>query len=324
MPVERRSGSRRDHAGHRLRRHRGGARCRRGASGNARTRLRRRRAGAHRARRRRVRRRARRDCAWKVAPRFQQDGPVLFSDVSGRGQLQPILVNHFGDDPEIRWVAFPAVAPGASEGCFLTWNPDEELFEERLNPEGGGRDDRGELVLQRHLPSQRRGPGAVRLAGRRRREPDHRRAGRRGDHHHGRAERRTDALIDGPIGWIRWPSGSGRTVRNCGPWEPRCRASGSCGCSRCSAWSASNWTTASASCRSCGFAPPFLLTRVLTAARCSHGRIGQLLLGRGGDRLGGMADRGARGCCWAGTRSLRTAQWLGTQGGALHIPRCSG
>ena len=95
--------------------------------------------------------------AVRLSRQIQQDGPVLFSDVSGRGQLQPILVNHFGDDPEIRWVAFPAVAPGASEGCFLTWNPDEELFEERLNPEGGGRDDLGELCSNVTYPSNGEG-----------------------------------------------------------------------------------------------------------------------------------------------------------------------
>mgnify|MGYP003455090097 FL=1 len=83
--------------------------------------------------------------AVRLSRQIQQDGPTLFSDVSGRGQLQPIVVNHFGDDPEIRWVAFPAVAPGASEGCFLTSNSDEEVFEERRPPEGGGKDDLGEI-----------------------------------------------------------------------------------------------------------------------------------------------------------------------------------
>ena len=63
----------------------------------------------------------------------------------GGARLQPIVVNHFGDDPEIRWVAFPAVAPGADEGCFLTWNAEEQVFDERRPPEGGGKDDVGEI-----------------------------------------------------------------------------------------------------------------------------------------------------------------------------------
>lgn len=90
--------------------------------------------------------------AARLSKQIQQDGPTLFSDVSGRGQRQPIVVNHFGDDPEIRWVAFPAVLPGASEGCFLIWNAERELFEERRPPEGAGRDDVGELCSERTAP----------------------------------------------------------------------------------------------------------------------------------------------------------------------------
>lgn len=95
--------------------------------------------------------------AVRLSRQIQQDGPALFSDVSGRGQLQPIVVNHFGDDPEIRWVAFPAVAPGASEGCFLTWNAELELFEERRPPEGAGRDDVGELCSNVTYPANGEG-----------------------------------------------------------------------------------------------------------------------------------------------------------------------
>lgn len=87
--------------------------------------------------------------AERLSDQIVEDGPALFSDVSGRGQREPIVVNHFGDDPEIRWVAFPAVLPGASEGCFLIWNPERDLFEERRPPEGGGRGDLGVLCSDR-------------------------------------------------------------------------------------------------------------------------------------------------------------------------------
>lgn len=87
--------------------------------------------------------------AARLSRQIAKDGPALFSDVSGRGQRQPIVVNHFGDNPEIRWVAFPAVLPGASEGCFLTWNSARELFEERRPPEGGGRGELGVLCSDR-------------------------------------------------------------------------------------------------------------------------------------------------------------------------------
>lgn len=95
--------------------------------------------------------------AVRLSRQIRQDGPALFSDVSGRGQRQPIVVNHFGDDPEIRWVAFPAVAPGADEGCFLTWNAEQERFEERRPPEGAGRDDVGELCSNVTYPANGEG-----------------------------------------------------------------------------------------------------------------------------------------------------------------------
>lgn len=76
----------------------------------------------------------------RMAKQIGSEGPLLFSDVSGRGQRQPIYVNHFGHEDDTRWVALSAVAPGASEGCFLSWNARRNLFEERSAKEGGGKD----------------------------------------------------------------------------------------------------------------------------------------------------------------------------------------
>jgi len=81
----------------------------------------------------------------RMAKQIKADGPLLFSDVSGRGQRQPIYVNHFGDEDKTRWVALSAVAPGAAEGCFLSWNPDRNLFEERRAPEQADRDSLGAI-----------------------------------------------------------------------------------------------------------------------------------------------------------------------------------
>lgn len=67
----------------------------------------------------------------RISTQIAEEGPVLYSDVSGRGQRQPIWVNHFGDDPELQWYVFSAIAPGAEEGCFLAWNEAENLFDER-------------------------------------------------------------------------------------------------------------------------------------------------------------------------------------------------
>ena len=78
--------------------------------------------------------------ATRLSKQIAADGPLLFSDVSGRGQLRPIFVNHFGEDSSQRWVAMSAVAPGAPEGCYLAWNAERNLFDERAAQEGGGRD----------------------------------------------------------------------------------------------------------------------------------------------------------------------------------------
>jgi len=67
----------------------------------------------------------------RIATQIEQEGPVLYSDVSGRGQIRPIWINHFGDDPTREWYVFSATAPGAPEGCFLAWNAEENLFDER-------------------------------------------------------------------------------------------------------------------------------------------------------------------------------------------------
>lgn len=88
--------------------------------------------------------------ATRLSEQIAEDGPVLFSDVSGRGQQRPIMVNHFGDDPEMRWVAFPAVLPGAEDNCFLFWSAERELFEERRGLEGSR--DGGELCSDRTVP----------------------------------------------------------------------------------------------------------------------------------------------------------------------------
>lgn len=67
----------------------------------------------------------------RIAAQIAEEGPVLYSDVSGRGQRQPIWVNHFGDDAKAQWYVFSAIAPGTPEGCFLTWNAEENAFDER-------------------------------------------------------------------------------------------------------------------------------------------------------------------------------------------------
>jgi hypothetical protein len=94
--------------------------------------------------------------AVRLSKQVNGDGPLLFSDVSGRGQSRPIMVNHFGDDPKIRWVAFDAVAPGADENCFLAWSAERELFEERSAVTGEER-EQGELCRDITYPANGEG-----------------------------------------------------------------------------------------------------------------------------------------------------------------------
>ncbi len=75
----------------------------------------------------------------RLATQIEENGPVLFSDVSGRGQVRPIWVNHFGDDSTREWYVFTAIGPGAPADCFLTWNESETLFDQRTpNPDEPG------------------------------------------------------------------------------------------------------------------------------------------------------------------------------------------
>ncbi len=51
-------------------------------------------------------------------------GPILYPDLLGRGR--PIYVQTSGDE----WLAFEAVAPGASEECALSWDGTAREFHE--------------------------------------------------------------------------------------------------------------------------------------------------------------------------------------------------
>ena len=102
------------------------------------------------------------------AEAIAKDGPLLFSDVSGRGQRRPIFLAHLGDDPKTGWYAFDAKAPGADPDCFLEWDASEEEFssvggcDERTFPQDGSglrrylvsvsRDGELEVDLRERLP----------------------------------------------------------------------------------------------------------------------------------------------------------------------------
>lgn len=60
-----------------------------------------------------------------------QDGPLLFSDVSG-GQ-RDIYLQHIGDDPATGWYAFDARRPGQGRACPLDWDVATKQFRDRCD-----------------------------------------------------------------------------------------------------------------------------------------------------------------------------------------------
>lgn len=65
--------------------------------------------------------------AERLSTEIERNGPVLFSDVSGRRDRDMIL-QHIGDDPENGWHAFLAAPVDRARDCFWRWEPDEEQF----------------------------------------------------------------------------------------------------------------------------------------------------------------------------------------------------
>lgn len=71
----------------------------------------------------------------RLSKSIAKDGPLLFSDVSGRGQRRPLFLSHEGPSPRIGWTAFAAQNPGDPAGCYLQWVKSADHFV--------GRDEKG-------------------------------------------------------------------------------------------------------------------------------------------------------------------------------------
>jgi hypothetical protein len=65
------------------------------------------------------------------AKTIAQDGPLLFSDVSG-GQ-RDVFLQHLGDDPATGWYAFDARRPGQGRDCPLDWDAATQQFRDRCD-----------------------------------------------------------------------------------------------------------------------------------------------------------------------------------------------
>jgi hypothetical protein len=62
------------------------------------------------------------------AATIAEGGPILFADVAGGSR--DILLHHVGDDPATGWFAVGAAPLGKPRDCTLTWQAEDEVFED--------------------------------------------------------------------------------------------------------------------------------------------------------------------------------------------------
>jgi len=72
--------------------------------------------------------------ATRLAEEIDERGPILYGDVSGSKE-RDLILQHLGDDPEEGWYAFRAQPPDRDRECVWEWQPDEELFRARCDPD---------------------------------------------------------------------------------------------------------------------------------------------------------------------------------------------
>jgi hypothetical protein len=73
---------------------------------------------------------------------IRRDGPTLYPDVAGGGQIRPIYVSHTGATDKTGWQVIDGRVKGAKTDCFLKWKPSRNLFatscDDQTFPPGGG------------------------------------------------------------------------------------------------------------------------------------------------------------------------------------------
>ena len=70
----------------------------------------------------------------RLAAEIADRGPIFYGDVSGRKDRDMIL-QHVGDDPDEGWYAFLAAPIDKGRDCTWVWQPDEELFRAKCDPD---------------------------------------------------------------------------------------------------------------------------------------------------------------------------------------------
>jgi hypothetical protein len=69
----------------------------------------------------------------RLADSIRDDGPIIYSDVSGRG-ARDIILQHLGGPDERGWYAFLAQPKGKPRTCFWVWHEDEDQFRAKCDP----------------------------------------------------------------------------------------------------------------------------------------------------------------------------------------------
>ncbi len=77
----------------------------------------------------------------RLADDLAAQGPLLIPDVAGGDR--DIILNHVGDDDRDGWFAFGVRAIDQPRDCFVTWDPDAEVFADNCTeatypPDGDG------------------------------------------------------------------------------------------------------------------------------------------------------------------------------------------
>jgi hypothetical protein len=65
--------------------------------------------------------------AEKMAGQIADNGPIIYTDVSGRKD-RDLILQHLGTDPTKGWYAFAAQPADRSRDCTWSWKPDESQF----------------------------------------------------------------------------------------------------------------------------------------------------------------------------------------------------
>lgn len=65
--------------------------------------------------------------AKSMAKQIAKNGPIIYTDVSGRKD-RDLILQHIGTNPKTGWFAFAAQPPNKARDCTWQWKPKENQF----------------------------------------------------------------------------------------------------------------------------------------------------------------------------------------------------